>query len=50
MSWLMVASVETGLDVYPGLPHGFRRYDGLEASRQWDIDTMQAIRRLLAIK
>jgi len=49
MEKLKRVGVETNVNVYPGVPHGFRRFEGLEASRQWDIDTVQAIKRLLKL-
>ena len=35
------------MNVYPGVPHGFRRYGDLEASHQYDEDLLMAIQWLL---
>ncbi|KAN0094235.1 Alpha/Beta hydrolase fold [Hyaloscypha variabilis] len=41
------AGVKTDVNVYPGVPHGFRRYGELEASQQYDKDLLEAFKWLL---
>ncbi|KIX03813.1 uncharacterized protein Z518_07366 [Rhinocladiella mackenziei CBS 650.93] len=41
---------KTSFNVYPGMPHGFRRYGELEASMRWDRDHFRAIEDLLEIQ
>lgn len=46
---MVITSVPVTFDVYPGMPHGFKRYGILEASKKWDEDHLNAVRRLLDI-
>ncbi|RDL29588.1 uncharacterized protein BP5553_10707 [Venustampulla echinocandica] len=41
------AGVKTDVNVYPGVPHGFRRYRDLKMSRQYDKDLVKAFKWLL---
>ncbi|KAJ5385693.1 hypothetical protein N7509_008234 [Penicillium cosmopolitanum] len=39
--------IPTSMNVYPGLPHGFRRYRDLKATQQWFKDHVAAAEKLL---
>ncbi|KAK5059798.1 hypothetical protein LTR84_009681 [Exophiala bonariae] len=47
MAKLQRLGVSTSFNVYQGVPHGFRRYGELEASKRWDRDHFDAIRNIL---
>lgn len=47
--WLTCcASVPTDINVFKGLPHGFRRYNQLSESKRWDRVMEDGIRWALA--
>jgi len=37
-------SVPVHVHVFPGLPHGFRRFDDLPSSRRWDELVVEGIK------
>jgi hypothetical protein len=41
--WLTSYSIPTKAHIYPGLPHGFRRWPELAATQHFDRSTTEAI-------
>ena len=39
-----IIRVPVKVHVFPGLPHGFRRFDGLPSSRRWDQLVIESIK------
>jgi hypothetical protein len=41
-------SVPTRVNIFPGLPHGFRRFGSLKASARWDELVVEGIQLCLS--
>lgn len=44
---IVLASVPTKVHIYPGLPHGFRRWTKLHAAEAFDSDIITSINALV---
>lgn len=44
---IVLVSVPTKVNIYPGLPHGFRRWTKLQATQAFDYDIVKSINALM---